>query len=116
MAAAAATLPRAARLSGKAAFDRVFAAGHRRGSRFFRLVEAGNGLGHARLGMAVSRRVDRRAVVRNRLRRQIRESFRLHWPDLPAIDLVVTARPEAARAARAEVWSDLLALWQAQLR
>ena len=31
----------------------------------------------ARLGMAVSRRVSKRAVVRNRIRRQIRESFRI---------------------------------------
>ncbi|MDZ3823519.1 MAG: ribonuclease P protein component [Pseudoxanthomonas sp.] len=116
MTAGAATLPRAARLSGKAQFDRVFAAGHRRGSRYFRLVVADNGLDHPRLGMAVSRRIDRRAVVRNRLRRQVREAFRLHWRDLPAIDVVVTARPEAAHAPRAEVWADLLALWKAQVR
>ncbi|MBX3724290.1 MAG: ribonuclease P protein component [Xanthomonadales bacterium] len=116
MGAAATTLPRAARLSGKAQFDRVFAAGHRRGSRYFRLIAAENGLGHARLGMAVSRRIDRRAVVRNRLRRQIREAFRLHWPELPGVDLVVTPRPEAARATRAALWSDLLALWQTQVR
>lgn len=116
MGAAAATLPRVASLGGKASFDRVFAAGHRRGSRYFRLVACENGLGHARLGMAVGRRVDRRAVVRNRLRRQIREAFRLHWHALPGLDLVVTARPEAAAAPRAEVWSDLMALWRSQVR
>lgn len=107
----AAALPRSARLSGKADFDRVFATARRKGSRFFRIVLADNGLGHARLGMAVSRRVDKRAVVRNRLRRQIRESFRLAAPALPSLDVVVLARPEAARAPRAEVWRDLLQAW-----
>lgn len=107
----AAALPRSARLSGKADFDRVFATARRKGSRFFRIVLADNGLGHARLGMAVSRRVDKRAVVRNRLRRQIRESFRAAWPGLPPVDIVVTARPEAAHAARGDVWADLVAFW-----
>ncbi len=107
----AAALPRSARLSGKADFDRVFAAARRKGSRYFRLVFADNALGQARLGMAISRRVDKRAVVRNRLRRQVRESFRAVWAALPAIDVVVTAKPEAARADRAEVWRDLEQLW-----
>jgi len=107
----AAALPRSARLSGKADFDRVFAAARRKGSRFFRLVLADNVHGWARLGMAVSRRVDKRAVVRNRLRRQVRESLRAAWPGLPAIDIVVTAKPEAARADRADVWRDLVQLW-----
>lgn len=98
-------------LSGKAAFDRVLAARQQRSSRYFRFHYLANGLGLSRLGMAVSRRVDRRAVVRNRLRRQIRESFRLAAPALPSLDVVVFARPEAARAPRAEVWRDLLQAW-----
>lgn len=107
----AAALPRSARLSGKADFDRVFATARRKGSRFFRIVLTDNEHGYARLGMAVSRRVDKRAVVRNRLRRQIRESFRAAWPGLPQVDIVVTAKPEAARAERGEVWRDLVAFW-----
>lgn len=112
----AAALPRSARLSGKADFDRVFAAARRKGSRFFRIVLTDNALGHARLGMAVSRRVDKRAVVRNRLRRQIRESFRTVWPGLLYLDIVVTAKPEAALAERGEVWRDLVQFWPTLLR
>ena len=107
----AATPTRASVLSGKAAFDRVFAARLKRHSRYFRFHYADNALGHARLGMAVSRRVDKRAVVRNRLRRQIRQSFRLASAAIPALDIVVNARPEAAQAPREAVWRDLQDAW-----
>jgi len=50
----------------------------------------------ARLGLAVSRKVSRSAVQRNRIKRLVRESFRKHSPDLPALDIVVMARPGAA--------------------
>lgn len=107
----AATPTRASVLSGKPAFDRVFAARLKRNSRYFRFHYAASELDHARLGMAVSRRVDKRSVVRNRLRRQIRHSFRLAAAQLPFLDIVVNAKPEAAQAPRDEVWRDLIEAW-----
>lgn len=52
-------------------------------------------LPHPRLGLAVSRRVGN-AVVRNRIKRRIREAFRTSQAELPPIDLVVRVRPHAA--------------------
>ncbi len=56
---------------------------------------APNQLRHCRLGLAISRRVGT-APVRNRIRRLIRESFRLMRDDLPrepqGYDVVVSAR------------------------
>lgn len=47
---------------------------------------------HPRLGLAISRKVARNAVARNRIKRVIRESFR-HWQTrLDALDIVVLGR------------------------
>ena len=71
-----------------------------------------NDAGTARLGMAVSTRNAGNSVVRNRIRRLIRESFRMHRPDLPALDFLVTARPAAASAENRVVFASLAAHWQ----
>lgn len=49
----------------------------------------------ARLGLAVSRRAGN-AVARNRIKRRTREWFRHHRALLSGLDVVVSARPQAA--------------------
>lgn len=63
------------------------------------LLVATNELGHRRLGVTVSRRVSRRAVDRNRIKRRLREIFRRERGVLPdGVDVVVVARPAALGA------------------
>lgn len=78
----------------------------------FTISCAANEAGTARLGMAVGVRAIGNAVRRNRLRRLIRESFRMHRPELPAVDVFVTARSPSAAATNAEVFASLAALWR----
>lgn len=102
--------PREARVRARAEFDRVFQDGRRTGSAVFGLhwIRAE----HApRLGLAVSRKVDRRAVGRNRIKRCLRDAFRHIRADLVAGDYVVVARPAAAAqdaAALREAFLELL--------
>ena len=53
-----------------------------------------NGGETTRWGFAVGKRLSKKAVVRNRLRRQLREAAR-QAPVVPGYDVVVTARPRA---------------------
>ncbi|GHA86959.1 ribonuclease P protein component [Cognatilysobacter bugurensis] len=71
------------------------------------MVDAG-----ARLGLAVSRKVDRRAVVRNRIKRGLRESFRAQRTRLAPGEYVVVARPGAAALDAAALQRALLTLLQ----
>jgi len=52
----------------------------------------------ARLGLVVSRKVDKRAVGRNRIKRVLRETMRHVYPALGSGDYVVLARPDAKTA------------------
>ena len=60
-----------------------------------------------RLGISVSKKVGN-SVVRHRLRRLIKESFRLHESEWARGDLVVVARREAVGKSYAEIEQALL--------
>lgn len=67
-----------------------------------------NGLGHARLGLVVGRKLLRRAVDRNRLRRLLRERFRLNQGRLGALDIVVRLKSPARESQIQEEFDRLL--------
>lgn len=86
-------LRRSHRLAGREAFARVLHAGMRRAHGPLAVQAMANDLGHPRLGIVIGRRVGT-AVRRNRIKRLIREAFRLMQHDLPGgFDLVVLVRP-----------------------
>lgn len=104
--------PRAARLLSAADFAALKPRSRRLGSRHFIAEFARNDLDTARLGQAVSRRVSKLAVDRNRIKRLVRESFRHARARLPSIDLLLIARSSAATAAAKAVREDLELLWR----
>lgn len=91
-------------------FERCFTQGQRVSGRFFRLHVLP--AEQPRLGLAVSRKVDPRAVGRNRIKRVARETFRTSRDELPCADLVLVAKREAAAAGNDALREDLAQLWR----
>ena len=56
------------------------------------IIASPNQLAHARLGLVIAKKHVKLAVHRNRLKRLIRESFRLRQASMPPLDIVVLAR------------------------
>ena len=92
-----APFPRAARVRTRAEYGRVFDQGRRVQHALFALHYAPDDE-PARLGLAVSRKVDPRSVGRNRIKRVLRDRFRQLRAQLTPGAYVVVARPAAARA------------------
>jgi ribonuclease P protein component len=61
--------------------------------------------------LAVGVRAAGNAVNRNRVKRVVREAFRHIHQELPAVDLVVNARPAAGKASNADMTASVMALW-----
>ena len=106
------TLSAQSRLRRKSDFDAAYARGRRLGNGFFGLTVYSNDKGRPRLGLAVAVRTAGGGVERNRIRRIIRESFRLHQHELPSVDLVVSARSRIRDAQRPELHASLVSLWK----
>jgi len=100
------------RLRSKLQFDALYASGKRIDDRFFGLRVRPNGLGFPRIGLAVAVKTAGNAVKRNRLRRLVRETFRLAQHQLPAVDIVVAAKFPAAEAPATTLRASLATLWQ----
>jgi ribonuclease P protein component len=74
-------------------FSSVYKTGRREANALFVSIVKPNGGAESRLGVSVSKKVGG-AVVRNRIKRQVKENMRLMSPALlPGYDIVLAARP-----------------------
>lgn len=105
------TFPKSHRLLKPSDYSRVFSdvtlkVPHRN----FLILASANSLGHARVGLIFSKKNLRLAVQRNRIKRQVRETFRLQ-SDLPGLDIIVLGRQGLDRLDNDTVRSSLNDLW-----
>ena len=106
---------RQSRLLKPAEFKLVFQQPIRSGDDCFRILARANGIQRHRLGMAVSKKACARAVVRNRIKRVIRESFRARMtgPEQEkTLDFVVLPTVAAAKQSNKTLDESLRAHWQ----
>ncbi len=88
---------RRARIPHERRFRSVFDAQCSRGAGPLVVYTLPSSVGESRLGLVVSKRVGK-AVIRNRIKRMLREAFRLDRADFPAhYDVVVVVRAHRSR-------------------
>lgn len=100
------------RLRCKKQFDRVFRQPVRSSDPLFTVLAKAGTRAHPRLGMAISVRSAGGAASRNRVKRLVRESFRLNQHSLGAVDLVVMAKPGIGNYGNPEIRSSLDKHWK----
>ena len=100
-----------ARLHQPRDFKAALEQGRRIGGKLLTAVIRDNGLPHPRLGLALAKKNIAHATMRNRIKRQIRESFRQRQAELPAVDIVIFAKPAAGAAPAMQLRAALDELW-----
>lgn len=81
--------PQAARLRQPSQFKALAASSKRLRGAKFELRFRANDAATARLGLVIPKRLARRSVLRNLIKRLVRESFRARLPSLPRVDIVI---------------------------
>ena len=107
------TFPHLSRLSQPENYQRVFDnPTYKISSKAFLMLASPSKGSRSRVGIIVAKKNIRRAVRRNRIKRLVREQFRLNRFDHP-LDLVVLVRSAADQLDNPGVWHELDTLWLA---
>lgn len=106
------SFPREARLVGRGDFDAVYRTGKRRSSSYFTVFFRANERPQSRFGFSIKKALGG-AVVRNRIRRRLREMVRCRRLEILAgWDIVIHPKSAVAKAPFAALTADLLRLLQ----
>ena len=96
-------------------FQRVYFMRQRLSGHYYLLYYGRNEVKHPRLGVVTSKRNVKKAVWRNRIRRVVKETFRIRKYLLPAFDIVVVAKSPSIKAENKELYECIKKLF-AKLR
>ena len=103
--------PRSARILSTEEYDKVFKKPVRASELGVLVLACKNDKERSRLGLIVPKKVLKRAVWRNRVKRIARETFRLNQHSLHNLDLVVIARPKIEDKSNSELSAIFKRLW-----
>ena len=106
------TFTRELRLLTPAQFKSVFSNPIKASSAEITLLAIPNTEQHPRMGLTVAKRFVKRANQRNRIKRVIRDSFRLNQHDIPHLDIVVLVRNGVMEMENAEINKLIEKLWR----
>jgi ribonuclease P protein component len=101
-----ATFPKTSRLRKRADFLQLASAEHKTSVRGFLIVWHENNLQSPRLGITASKKIGC-AVVRNRVKRYLREFFRHNHFGMSAVDINIIARRDSAQMTYPDIEREL---------
>ncbi len=106
--------PKSFRLLHRSEFRRVYEEGQRRSTTLCAIFSRPNGLRETRLGITAPARLGN-AVLRNRVKRRLREVFRLNRSTIPGgWDMVINPRAEVAKIPFESLVREILRLFPSQ--
>ena len=106
-------LPSKNRLTKKPDFEKVKAEGELLSGRFFGILYTPNGLDLSRFGFIVSTRISKKAVLRNRAKRLMREAVRALLPEMKGgFDVLLLAKKETIKASQAQILKEAKKLFE----
>ena len=103
---------RESRLLTPGQFQSVFTKPIRFGSSHITVLVTQNPENNNRLGLAIAKKRVKLAVQRNRIKRLIRESFRLNQHNLPNIDIVVMVKSGTDKLENPQINQQLEKIWR----
>ena len=116
MASVKLTFSRELRLLAPVQFKAVFEQPFRASTPQLTLLARENSLENPRLGLTVAKKHLKRAHDRNRIKRIVRESFRLKQQQLPCYDFVFVAKAGIGKLSNTELFEILEKLWLRHIR
>ena len=105
------SLAQGARITKARDYAHIFQKGMHSQGKFWKLIAIPSGQENSRLGLAISKKICKRAVDRNLFKRLARETFRQHRDDFDLLDFVVMIK-KMPNTDNQELASDLLSLLQ----
>ncbi|MGP1959384.1 MAG: ribonuclease P protein component [Arsenophonus sp. NC-TX2-MAG3] len=103
--------PRSLKLLTPGHFNYVFQQPQRVSSPEIIILGRLNELGYPRIGFSITKKNIKRAHERNRIKRLMREYFRLHQHEFPSMDFVIILRKGIADLKNQEIIKIIGKLW-----
>ena len=103
---------RESRLLTPGQFQAVFNKPIRFGSKHFTLLVTPNTENKNRIGFAIAKKRVKLAVQRNRIKRLVRESYRLNQHEIPHLDIVIMAKTGIESLENNDIHMQIEKIWQ----
>ncbi len=106
------SFPRSHRLTNKAEYKSLFDKSNKVSQRCFLVLFKPNQKLNARLGLVIGKRAINSAVIRNQVKRILRESFRQHKEKLKGLDIIIIARQQCDKLGKQKLREGIDQLWE----